>query len=236
MITVTRNGRLVTIAVPPEPPPSVVDRFSGIIRALMKKVAERNGKIPDAIVMQIYYRLNLILQRFLALAGRVEAGLVRPYRPRAVRAPDGDGGSAEGSAEGGAEGSNNDGGLGGRKRPPDPYREPAPFPRDWAWVVRYVPYDAAAFGGQLAHLFNDPEMAKLLAGSAGLRRMLRPLMRALAQPPHPALADPPLAGAAEAAAGAPWPCARRGRGAAGAEGGSRMGEVAVAGGGSKIRG
>jgi hypothetical protein len=188
MITVTRNGRLVTIAVPPEPPPSVVTRFGWIIKALMRKVGERSGKIPDAILVQIYYRLNLILQRFIALAERVEAGLVRPVHPRSARAPS----------------------ITERPppQPPDPYKQPAPFPRDWAWVVRYVPYEASAFGAQLANLFNEPEMATLLARSPGLRRMLRPLMRALAQPPHPALRDPPReAPTAEPAAAASVPAA-----------------------------
>jgi hypothetical protein len=175
MITVTRDGRLVTIPADPEPPPTVVGRFGSIMKALMKAVGERSGKIPDAILVHIYYRIHLILKRFTALAARVEAGAVRPYRPRPPR---------EAGEDAAASGEN-------KPPPPDPYNRPLRFPRDWAWVVRYVPYDAAAFGSQLAVLFNDPDMAKLVARSPGLRRMLRPLMRALAQHPHPALRDPP---------------------------------------------
>jgi hypothetical protein len=176
MITVTRNGRLVTIPVAPEPPPTVVARFGLIMKGLMKSIGERSGKIPDAILVHIYYRIHLILTKFTALAARVEAGLVRPYRPRQPREADEDPAAS------------------GEKPPPpppDPHNRPAPFPRQWAWEVRYVPYSASAFGSQLAALLNDPDMAKLLARSPGLRRMLRPLMRALAQPPHPVLRDPP---------------------------------------------
>ncbi len=54
------------------------------------------------------------------------------------------------------------------------------LPRKFGWLVRAGGYQAAGFGSQLQAVLRAPEMAELLAESAQARRVLRPLLRALA--------------------------------------------------------
>ena len=54
------------------------------------------------------------------------------------------------------------------------------LPRRFGWLVQAGGHRAAAFGSQLQHVLNAPEMAELLAASPQAGRLLRPLCRALA--------------------------------------------------------
>ena len=58
-------------------------------------------------------------------------------------------------------------------------RGPA-LPRRFGWLVVAGRHQAAGFGSQLQHLLNEAEMVALLEASPQARRVLRPLLRALA--------------------------------------------------------
>jgi hypothetical protein len=66
------------------------------------------------------------------------------------------------------------------------------LPSGRAWLCVLVPYEAATYGSQLAHLMDDPAMIALLAASPAFARMLRPLFWATGA--HPTAGRlPPLA-------------------------------------------
>ncbi len=54
------------------------------------------------------------------------------------------------------------------------------MPRKFAWLVLTGKHHAAAYGAQVQHVLARPEMAELLEMSVQARRILRPLLRALA--------------------------------------------------------
>ena len=54
------------------------------------------------------------------------------------------------------------------------------LPRKFGWLVMAGKHQAAGYGLQLQHVLSDPEMAALLEASPQARRVLRPLLRALA--------------------------------------------------------
>ena len=54
------------------------------------------------------------------------------------------------------------------------------MPRRFGWLVLAGKHQAAGYGSQLQHLLSTPEMAQMLAASVQARRVLRPLLRALA--------------------------------------------------------
>ena len=58
-------------------------------------------------------------------------------------------------------------------------RGPA-LPRRFGWLVVAGKHQAVGYGSQLQHLLGEPEMAALLEASPQARRVLRPLLRALA--------------------------------------------------------
>jgi hypothetical protein len=96
-------------------------------------------------------------------------------------------------------------GLPGRGRPraggcPHPMAFPAKArpanrsqdgPKNFAWLIRMLPYEAACFGSQLQHQFSQPEMMALLEAAPQVGRLLRPLCRMLAIELPPALRLPP---------------------------------------------
>ena len=79
-------------------------------------------------------------------------------------------------------------------------RGPA-LPRRFGWLVIAGKHQAVGYGSQLQHLLAEPEMAALLEASPQARRVLRPLLRALAvelpwtvtqpRPPQPRKARKP---------------------------------------------
>ena len=54
------------------------------------------------------------------------------------------------------------------------------LPRRFGWLVVAGKHEAACFGSQLKHLLDEPDMAALLEASPQAKRILRPLLRALA--------------------------------------------------------
>ena len=58
-------------------------------------------------------------------------------------------------------------------------RGPA-LPRRFGWLVIAGKHQAAGYGCQLQHLLAEPEMAAMLEAAPQARRMLRPMLRALA--------------------------------------------------------
>ncbi|HEX3348408.1 MAG TPA: hypothetical protein VHS58_09960 [Acetobacteraceae bacterium] len=145
----------------PPYPPDAIGRFAWIMRALRDAVAARHRFIPQALLFLIHARLGGIAQRFAATAAKVQAGTLRPPRPRATpRKP---------SAR-------------------QPYER---LPRRFGWLVALVPGDAVGFGLNLVQLLGEPEMQALLKAAPQLSRILRPLCRMLAAQPSPDLLPPP---------------------------------------------
>ncbi len=69
-----------------------------------------------------------------------------------------------------------------------------PIPTSHAWLIRAIPYEAAAFASQLAHLLAEPGVAALLAAVPTVQRLLNPIRHALAlqpAPPRPKRKRPP---------------------------------------------
>ena len=54
------------------------------------------------------------------------------------------------------------------------------LPRRFGWLVIAGKHQAVGYGSQLQHLLNEPDMAAMLNSSPQARRVLRPLLRALA--------------------------------------------------------
>ena len=65
------------------------------------------------------------------------------------------------------------------KRACEAARGPA-LPRKFAWLVEAGKHQAVCYGLQLQHLLRDPEMVALLEAAPQAKRILRPLLRALA--------------------------------------------------------
>ncbi len=145
-------------------PLSITDRLSLSMHGLRVAVAERivGSVLSVAVMTLIYFRLLRIENRVLWLIAAIREGRVRGGWVCPGRA-------SVVRAKG--------------LRPPA-----VSWPRGFAWLCGVVPYKAAGFGSQLAHLFGDPEMVALLAASPQLRRALRPLCRMLGI--EPALVAP----------------------------------------------
>ena len=77
----------------------------------------------------------------------------------------------------------------------------AGLPRRFGWLVLAGKHQAAGYGSQLQHLLAEPDMAAMLEVAPQARRVLRPLLRALAvelpwtvtspPPPRPRKPRPP---------------------------------------------
>ncbi len=137
-------------------PLSVTDRFSQVIEALHALVAAqfRGPALSVAMIQLICGHLRRVERRVLALVAAIRAGTLRVGHAR-----------------------------GGRRGPRDAPAEVRPgpkLPRGYAWLVKAVPYKAAALGGWLRVLLQDPEMVALIASTPRLGEMLRPLCRMLA--------------------------------------------------------
>ena len=99
----------------------------------------------------------------------------------------------------------------GRKRAGSRKPKP-PIPTGHAWLIRAIPYEAAAYGSQLAHLLAEPGVAELLAAVPTVQRLLNPILRALAlqaAPPRPRRAPKPAPAPTIRAERAPSPTPRR---------------------------
>jgi hypothetical protein len=148
------------------PPLTPAENFATLIQWLTKAVVAMMGgeRLPLPLIALITDRLRRIKQRFSHVAARINAGL---YVPRRRETPP-------------------------RKRPGQP-PPPNPLPKTFGWLLKLVP-EAVQYRGQLEILFQDAEMAALLAAApAPMGRALRPLCRMLGLTPPAILARPPHA-------------------------------------------
>jgi hypothetical protein len=143
-----------------------IQSFESIMAALCAAVAARWRYIPEPLRVLIWTRLRRVTQRFVALAERVHAGKYRPPQPRKARA-------APEQAQARAA-----------RTPPE-----FSMPRGYGALCPLVPL-VANFGGQLAFLLKDPEMAALVASAPQLGKMLRPVLTILAVGDWPAVVAP----------------------------------------------
>jgi hypothetical protein len=158
-------------------PPSVTDRFARIIDLLCRTVAaqSRGGLVPGPLIILIWTKLRRAAARFAALAARVHAGTLASATRRAC---------AKQTLPLPLAGEGRGEGLLKDVRAPSP-RAPR-LPNTFGWLIRLVPA-AACSRSQLQHLLSDPEIAALLTAAPQIRRVLRPLCRALAIGPSPDL-------------------------------------------------
>ncbi len=135
-------------------PLSLTDRFSQVIDALHALVAAqfRGPALSVAMIGLICGHLRRVERRVLALVARVRAGDLRVWH-----------------------------GRGGRPGPRETAASVGPrLPRGYAWLCKAVPNKAAALGGWLRVLLEDPEMVALIAATPRMGQLLRPLCRMLA--------------------------------------------------------
>ncbi len=137
-------------------PLSVADRFAlildGLARAVAARIAPRgsSGAMAAAMIVLVWTRVKRIDREIQGLLARFRAG-----RLLVVAAP------RMGQGRGGVR--------------PAAARLPVRF----AWLLAYVPCDAACFAGQLGVVLAEPEMVALLEASPQARRVLAPLCRML---------------------------------------------------------
>ncbi len=146
------------------PPPTPAESFATLLRCLSLAVMAMMGgeRLPLPLIGQIVDRIRRIKQRFATLAARIRDGRFTA-RPAATRRP----------------------------RPGQPPPPKNPLPTTFGWLLKLVP-EAVQYRGQLEILFQDAEMAALLAAApTSMRRPLRSLCRMLGLPPPPILAPPP---------------------------------------------
>jgi hypothetical protein len=134
----------------------------------MAKAAAERGHIIRFLMPVLIPWLDRLGKRFVALAGKYDAGTLRPRhaRPAAPATPVPAGDAAAGEA-----------GKPGRARPF--------LPRERGWLVQLLPDRAPSVAAQLLHLLKQPDTLALLNGAPQLARLLRPLMRMLTTGPMP---------------------------------------------------
>lgn len=132
---------------------SATDRFALVIDGLCRAVAAQISvrSMTGALILLIWRRLRRINVRFQALAAAIRSGA----HCRAQAAP--------------------------RRAATHRASRPASpgLPREFAWLLRLVPWEAACFAGQLRVVLADPEMVALIAASPRAGSILRPLCRML---------------------------------------------------------
>ena len=150
------------------------DQFSLILDNLCKAIAARSAPRPalTPFYVQVWSKLRRTMRRFARLAERAALGKVPPPRqPRPVTTdprPDPIADSI----------------------PATPTKTRVRFPDSYAWLCKFLPYEAAQYGNQLQHMITTPEMAALIEADPQVGRLLRPLCRMLAANPGPLLVQP----------------------------------------------
>ena len=153
--------------------PSATERFAIILLCLQQAVGAQTGwGLSNPLIGLICNRLLMIKQGFARLAARLAAGTYvqrqRTAKPREATV------AATAATE-----------IQRKSRTKNP------LPRKSGWLLPLIPL-AVGYRSQLDYLFQDPEMAALLAAAPeAMRRPLRSLCHMLALPPPAILALPP---------------------------------------------
>ena len=163
--------------MPSQPHPGateVAHRFALIVGTLSRMVAAHIAKDRAAgpTIVLIWQRLQRLVARFAAMAARAEAGTLRPLRPRP--AP--------------PETQNPQTPPEDRPKRPAPPKNP--LPQNFGWLVRMMQVTASS-GSQLQYFLSQPEVKAFLEAVPQAGKLLRPLCRALAFHPDPAVLPPP---------------------------------------------
>jgi hypothetical protein len=136
--------------------PDIARRFGLIVAAIAALVAHRFLRDPRLmpLIIPLWTRLTRTARRFERLMARVATNrlrMPRPTRPGTTRP---------------------------RPSTPDTARPPT-LPTGHAWLIRAIPYEAAAYGCQLEALLAEQATVDLLAACPQATRILRPLCHML---------------------------------------------------------
>jgi hypothetical protein len=193
---------------------TIEQAFFAIIAALSRFVGSRREArtqwgtaiepLPVPLIVAVYARLININRRFQALMVQIRAGTLREPR---MRRPEEAARRKARRAERAA------------MDPPAPRKPPhrelplaygpmAPLPRDFGYMIRLVPWQAAPLANQMRMLLARPEMAKIIAATPRLQRLLRPLCHMLGIEMEGLIPPPPAQ--ADAASGPPDGCSAPG--------------------------
>ncbi len=146
-------------------------RFAFIVAALCRAVAAALGRglLDGTVILLVWRRVKRAEQLLLALAERVRLGR---YRGGIVR------------RSGGFEAFGADlveaivaplGATAGSAGAPTGSQAWRRLPRRFGWLMGLMPYEAAGYSSQLAHLLAEPEMVSLLCDVPQAGRILGPL-------------------------------------------------------------
>ena len=143
--------------------PSPSERFALTTSALCRAVAAalRHGLMNGAMIVLVWTRVRRAEVAFLALLERVRLGR---YRGGIVRRSGGSQDLVEGATEVRSRAVSSRDARGWRG-----------LPRRFGWLIGLMPYEAAGYSSQLAHLLAEPEMVTLLRDVPQAGRILGPL-------------------------------------------------------------
>jgi hypothetical protein len=143
--------------------PCPSERFALTTSALCRAVAAalRHGLMNGAMIVLVWTRVRRAEVAFLALLERVRQGR---YRGGIVRRSGGSQDLVEGATEV-RSGSVSPGDAPGWRG----------LPRRFGWLIGLMPFEAAGYSSQLAHLLAEPEMVALLRDVPQAGRILGPL-------------------------------------------------------------
>jgi hypothetical protein len=146
--------------------PRIAGQFALIMANLITLVAARLRGNPRLIALNIpvWTWLTHAAARFARHMVRIAAN--RPARRRRSQPTDPDQARPDQTKP---------------ERPQPDAERPAPFrfPTTHAWLIHAIGFEAAGYGSQLTHLFAEPGVPEFLDAHPELRRLLRPIGRAL---------------------------------------------------------
>ncbi len=136
------------------PSHSAPDKITESLRLILVALRRAMGlwRLDAALGGLLYNRTGTIFGQIERMLGRFRAGTLRHGTPRAAII----------------------------QTCQTPRKPAMRLPRRFGWLLPAGKHDAVCFGGQLRHLLAEPEMAAMLEEYPQARRVLRPLLRALA--------------------------------------------------------
>jgi hypothetical protein len=156
-----------TPLAPPHPAQTAARDLMRIFSGLAAIIAQAFGRGPRApLQITLWTYINHTARRFARLMAHIEAGTLRPTKPRPMRT------NTERTTP--------------RTR----------LPQRRMWLVAEIGWRAAGCAHQLEHLLTRPDIATLIATTPRAQRLLRPLAHMLGLtlpclPPHPRTRKPP---------------------------------------------